>query len=68
MTRVQFWGDLAGTGFGTVTKDLGRALLDGACDLALVDEARDLAVAEELEEGPALEGGLSHGAPPGGAR
>ncbi len=27
MTRVLFLGDLAGTGFGTVTMDLGRALL-----------------------------------------
>lgn len=27
MTRILFAGDLAGTGFGTVTQDLGRALL-----------------------------------------
>ena len=26
MTRIMFLGDLAGTGFGTVTQDLGRAL------------------------------------------
>lgn len=28
MTRLLFLGDLAGTGFGTVTHDLGQALLD----------------------------------------
>lgn len=28
MTRILFCGDLAGTGFGTVTQDLGRALID----------------------------------------
>lgn len=27
MTRIQFFGDLSGTGFGTVTMDLGRAML-----------------------------------------
>ena len=26
--KLMFLGDLAGTGFGSVTKDLGRALLD----------------------------------------
>ena len=28
MTRILFCGDLAGTGFGTVTQDLGRALIE----------------------------------------
>lgn len=33
MTRVLFLGDAAGTGFGTVTKDLGAALLDAGADV-----------------------------------
>ncbi len=33
MTRILFFGDLAATGFGTVTMDLGRALLDRGEDV-----------------------------------
>ena len=33
MTRVLFLGDLAGTGFGTVTRDLGRELLARGLDV-----------------------------------
>lgn len=33
MTRVLFLGDMAGTGFGTVTSDLGRALIELGDDL-----------------------------------
>ena len=36
--RLQFWGDLAGTGFGTVTRDLGRALLDLGHDVRFVSQ------------------------------
>lgn len=36
MTRILFVGDLAGTGFGTVTMDLGRALLDLGEDVRFV--------------------------------
>lgn len=36
MTRVQFFGDLSGTGFGTVTQDLGRAMLDLGDDVRFV--------------------------------
>lgn len=38
MTRVLFFGDLAGTGFGTVTMDLGRALLDLGHDVRFVSQ------------------------------
>jgi len=38
MSRIQFWGDLAGTGFGTVTQDLGRALLDAGHDVRFVSQ------------------------------
>lgn len=34
--RVQFFGDLAATGFGTVTMDLGRAMLDQGDDVRFV--------------------------------
>lgn len=33
MTRVLFFGDLGPTGFGTVTRDLGRALLNTGLDV-----------------------------------
>ncbi|HEX5451883.1 MAG TPA: hypothetical protein VFW86_05790, partial [Candidatus Limnocylindrales bacterium] len=33
MSRILFLGDLAATGFGTVTLDLGRALLDRGEDV-----------------------------------
>lgn len=33
MTRVLFLGDMAGTGFGTVTKDLGKGLIELGDDL-----------------------------------
>lgn len=36
--RVMFLGDLAGTGFGTVTQDLGRALLDIGTDVRFVSQ------------------------------
>ncbi len=36
--RVQFIGDAAGTGFGTVTRDLGRALLDLGHDVRFVSQ------------------------------
>jgi len=44
--RIQFWGDLAGTGFGTVTRDLGIALLNAGHDVRFVSQ-NDL---ENLEE------------------
>lgn len=46
MTRILFCGDLAGTGFGTVTQDLGRALIE-------TDDLRFLSLNEQsgmLEE------------------
>lgn len=44
MTRLLFLGDLAGTGFGTVTRDLGRALLARGLDVRFVsmNEGGDL--------------------------
>lgn len=36
--KVMFLGDLAGTGFGTVTQDLGRALLALGLDLRFVSQ------------------------------
>lgn len=36
MTRIQLFGDLAATGFGTVTSDLGKALLDRGEDVRFV--------------------------------
>lgn len=36
MTRIQFFGDLAATGFGTVTQDLGRAMLAHGDDVRFV--------------------------------
>lgn len=36
--RIQFAGDLAGTGFGTVTRDLGLALLDVGHDVRFVSQ------------------------------
>lgn len=36
--RLLFFGDLAATGFGTVTADLGRALLDGGVDVRFVSQ------------------------------
>ena len=44
MTRILFLGDSAGTGFGTVTKDLGTALLKRG------DEVRFLSLNEQIEE------------------
>ena len=38
MTRVLFFGDLAGTGFGTVTMDLGRELLAAGLDLRFTSQ------------------------------
>jgi glycosyltransferase involved in cell wall biosynthesis len=38
MTRIQFWGDLAATGFGTVTADLGRELLNLGHDVRFVSQ------------------------------
>lgn len=45
MTRLLIWGDLAPTGFGTVTTDLGRALIDGGHDprfISLNEDVRDI--------------------------
>jgi glycosyltransferase involved in cell wall biosynthesis len=44
MTRVQFFGDLAATGFGSVTMDLGRAMLARGDDVRFVslNEVADL--------------------------
>lgn len=36
--KILFFGDLAGTGFGTVTLDLGRALLDAGLDVRFVSQ------------------------------
>lgn len=36
--RIQFWGDAAGTGFGTVTRGLGKALLDTGHDVRFVSQ------------------------------
>jgi glycosyltransferase involved in cell wall biosynthesis len=36
VTRIQFFGDLAATGFGTVTMDLGRAMLARGDDVRFV--------------------------------
>lgn len=36
--KVQFWGDLAGTGFGTVTRDLGLALLAAGHDVRFISQ------------------------------
>lgn len=38
MTRIMFFGDLASTGFGTVTMDLGRALLALGHDVRFVSQ------------------------------
>ncbi len=38
MTRVLFVGDLASTGFGSVTTDLGRALLDRGLDVRFLSQ------------------------------
>lgn len=38
MTRVLFFGDLAGTGFGTVTMDLGAKLLDMGLDVRFTSQ------------------------------
>lgn len=38
MTRVLFFGDAAATGFGSVTFDLGRALLDRGLDVRFVSQ------------------------------
>lgn len=38
MTRILFIGDLAATGFGTVTTDLGRALLAMGADVRFVSQ------------------------------
>lgn len=38
MTKIMFFGDLAPTGFGTVTMDLGRALLDLGHDVRFVSQ------------------------------
>lgn len=38
MTRILFIGDLAATGFGTVTTDLGRALLAAGADVRFVSQ------------------------------
>jgi len=38
VTRILFFGDLASTGFGTVTMDLGRALLDLGHDVRFVSQ------------------------------
>jgi len=44
VTRVLFLGDLANTGFGTVTVDLGRALLDRGLDVrfSIIEEGKSL--------------------------
>lgn len=34
--KIQFFGDLSGTGFGTVTQDLGRAMIDLGEDVRFV--------------------------------
>jgi glycosyltransferase involved in cell wall biosynthesis len=38
VTRILFWGDLAGTGFGSVTLDLGKALLDLGHDVRFISQ------------------------------
>lgn len=38
MTRLLFFGDLAPSGFGTVTMDLGRALLDRGEDVRFISQ------------------------------
>jgi glycosyltransferase involved in cell wall biosynthesis len=38
MSRILFFGDAAATGFGTVTADLGRALLDMGHDVRFVSQ------------------------------
>lgn len=38
MTRVLFVGDLAPTGFGSVTSDLGRAMLDAGMDVRFMSQ------------------------------
>jgi len=38
VTRIMFLGDLAGTGFGTVTKDLGGALLANGEDVRFLSQ------------------------------
>lgn len=38
MTRILFFGDLAGTGFGSVTLDLGKALLDAGQDVRFISQ------------------------------
>jgi len=41
MTRVMFLGDMAGTGFGTVTMDLGRELLNLGLDVRFISQNED---------------------------
>ena len=41
MTRVMFLGDMAGTGFGTVTMDLGRELLALGLDVRFISQNED---------------------------
>lgn len=48
MTRLLFFGDTAGTGFGTVTRDLGRALLGVGVDVRFMSLNEQ--PAGELEE------------------
>ncbi len=38
MTRVLFFGDAAATGFGSVTRDLGKGLLDRGLDVRFVSQ------------------------------
>jgi len=44
--RLLFWGDLASTGFGTVTVDLGRAMLARGDDLRFLSMNRVTAIDE----------------------
>lgn len=41
MTRVMFLGDMAGTGFGTVTMDMGRELLKLGLDVRFISQNED---------------------------
>jgi glycosyltransferase involved in cell wall biosynthesis len=41
MTRVMFLGDMAGTGFGTVTMDMGRELLALGLDVRFISQNED---------------------------
>jgi glycosyltransferase involved in cell wall biosynthesis len=60
MTRVLFLGDMAATGFGTVTTDLGRGLLALGLDVRFMTQNENDGVPDDLRERTAILG-AKHG-------